>query len=388
MDYTTESTQINRQKKIVYSIVDLFMTFCALGLMLRFDLLIMDPTLTEIPQQDPTIIYQNLRGVIDGLYSITAVLASPVNAILGVLGEITKAWPTEYFPKTPSYLLGEWAQPMLNQLPAFGRQGIPTYMFDKPANTWMPGYFEWPSLIAAGFYMMVRPMITESYYSLRNTILNIMTNRKYKDDQTRQFQEAIQQKNRELEVVANEQKHLRNEVSSLNTSIVLDELTQTYNRRFFSEQIRELFNANKTKRRLMTIMMVDIDFFKKVNDTYGHIVGDEVLKAVAGVLRQFTPKDAYCCRYGGEEFSILLPSQSLEQATAVAEIIRNEVMRLSFSEAELKSSVSIGIATADFGSLGAQRSLHHYEDLLKQADDALYKAKTTGRNRVISTRIH
>jgi diguanylate cyclase (GGDEF)-like protein len=389
LDYTTDSTQVNRQKKVMYSIVDLIMSACAITLMLRFDLLIMDPSLTSITQQDPTVIYETLRGPIDAVYSISSVLQAPVDATVNVIGEVTGLFPNATFPTTPSSAFGEWLQPILNRLPQFARQGIPLYMFDQPANTWMPGRFEWNALIAIALYMAARPMITESYYALRNGVMNAITERKYVDSQKTKFEEAIANKNREIEVATNKSKNLQHEVSTLETSIVLDELTQAYNRRFFSEQIRELFNTNKSKRRLMTVMMVDIDHFKQVNDTYGHLVGDEVLKLVADVLKKFTPKDGYCCRYGGEEFAILLPILSLEQANSSAEIIRNEVMRLQFPSApKLNASVSIGIANADFGSLGAQRTLHHYEDLIKHADDALYKAKTTGRNKVISTRIH
>ena len=121
-----------------------------------------------------------------------------------------------------------------------------------------------------------------------------------------------------------------------------------------------------------------------MNDNYGHLVGDEVLILVSELLRRFTPKDAFCCRYGGEEFAILLPKMGIEQATSNAELIRNEVLRLSFPSApDLKSTISIGLATADFAILDVKQGLHHYEDLIKYADDALYEAKTSGRNKVI-----
>ena len=125
-----------------------------------------------------------------------------------------------------------------------------------------------------------------------------------------------------------------------------------------------------------------------MNDNYGHLIGDEVLVMVSELLRRLTPKGSFCCRYGGEEFAILMPKMSLEQSTSNAELIRNEVLRLSFPSApDLKSSISIGLATADFSTSDVKRDLHHYEDLLKYADDALYEAKTSGRNKVVPKRL-
>jgi diguanylate cyclase len=152
--------------------------------------------------------------------------------------------------------------------------------------------------------------------------------------------------------------------------------------------MRELFNTHKKSQQLMTVMMVDIDHFKKVNDTYGHLVGDEVLVQVSSVLKRSIPAGSFCCRYGGEEFAILMPNVSLERSLSNAELVRNEVLRLNFTNApDLKSSISIGLATVDFNSPQAQANLHHYEDLIKEADDALYEAKTTGRNKVVPKRL-
>jgi diguanylate cyclase (GGDEF)-like protein len=202
------------------------------------------------------------------------------------------------------------------------------------------------------------------------------------------YDDILEKKNLELQNALNQGKYLESEISQLNTSVVTDELTKTYNRRFFSEKIRELFNKHKQTEQIMTVMMVDIDHFKKVNDNYGHLIGDEVLVLVSELLRRLTPKNGFCCRYGGEEFAILMPKMSLEHASSNAELIRNEVLRLSFPSApDLKSSISIGVATADFSTIDVKRDLHHYEDLIKFADDALYEAKTSGRNKVVPKRV-
>jgi diguanylate cyclase len=191
------------------------------------------------------------------------------------------------------------------------------------------------------------------------------------------------QKNKLIEQGENEKARLKKEDTQLREALIKDPLTDTYNRRFYSEKIRELFILAKTQKQVMTVVMVDIDHFKSVNDTYGHQMGDEVLTIVAGILKKFTPSNGFCCRYGGEEFSILLPNTPVEQAVRLAEMIRTEVMRTSFpSQAELKSTVSLGVASGDFAKRSAHDNLPHYEDLVHIADDKLYQAKTSGRNQV------
>jgi diguanylate cyclase (GGDEF)-like protein len=238
------------------------------------------------------------------------------------------------------------------------------------------------------FYLFLRPVVTDTYFTFRNWWQNIWVERLYIKKRQDHYDSILERKNLELQDALKQGKFLKSEISQLNTSIVTDELTKAYNRRFFSEKIRELFNKHKQTEQLLSVMMVDVDHFKKVNDNYGHLVGDEVLVRVSELLSRLTPENGFCCRYGGEEFAILLPRIGIEQATSNAELIRNEVLRLSFPSApDLKSTISIGVATADFSTTQVKRELHHYEDLIKFADDALYEAKTSGRNKVIPKRL-
>lgn len=159
---------------------------------------------------------------------------------------------------------------------------------------------------------------------------------------------------------------------------VTDDLTGISNRRhFFDNAIRELFRSKRSSRPL-SVIMIDIDHFKSVNDTYGHAVGDEVLKKIAarisGSLRSL---DIYA-RYGGEEFIICLPETALEDAKNVAERIRRiveETIMLDANNNDFNVTVSLGVAALS----------QHYdtlEQIIEQADKALYKAKQSGRNRV------
>ena len=164
----------------------------------------------------------------------------------------------------------------------------------------------------------------------------------------------------------------------------LDALTGFYNRRQLEERLkREVSNAKRQKAPLCGIM-TDIDFFKKVNDTYGHAVGDLVLKSIAKIIRGQLREYDIAGRYGGEEFSILLPFTKINEAQMVAERLRktieNKVIDISkvnpdSETKEIQVTLSLGIYEMQTGD--------NDEDLLKKADKALYQAKNTGRNKVV-----
>lgn len=159
----------------------------------------------------------------------------------------------------------------------------------------------------------------------------------------------------------------------------LDPLTQIYNRRYFMSKAEAYYKRALMDKKTVSLLFIDIDFFKKVNDNYGHLFGDEVLKVVAKVIAEnVRPLDFYC-RYGGEEFLILLHETNNEQAVSAGERIRQKVQELEFKEnSEFKCTVSVGV----YSSLPtSERNIQHFID---NADQALYKAKEAGRNRVVS----
>ncbi len=157
----------------------------------------------------------------------------------------------------------------------------------------------------------------------------------------------------------------------------IDELTGLYNRRHLFELAAREFEATRRYSRNLTVMMMDIDHFKKFNDTYGHSVGDEILKLVAKAIASNVRNCDIVGRYGGEEFNVILPETDIEGATIVAERIRQAVedRRLGTEKSEeLKCTISIGLAR-----YGKENNI---EELIKKADDMLYLAKEGGRNRV------
>lgn len=166
---------------------------------------------------------------------------------------------------------------------------------------------------------------------------------------------------------------------TLRNQSIRDPLTGVFNRRYLEEtMIRELPRA-KRKSASIGVMMLDIDHFKAFNDTHGHEAGDYVLKNMGDLLLHRTRKEDIVCRYGGEEFSVIMPEADLQTTYDRAELIRNSVneLNLIFRQIPLgKVTVSIGVAVYPVHG-------ENCEDVIQTADKALYRAKAEGRNRVI-----
>ncbi len=158
-----------------------------------------------------------------------------------------------------------------------------------------------------------------------------------------------------------------------------DPMTKLYNRRYFSKISEHIIDLAKRDKTLASVIMLDIDKFKNINDTYGHTIGDEVIVNLSVELQALTRNSDIICRYGGEEFVILLPETGDKGALAIAEKIREKIEALSLNIDEkesLKYTVSIGVS-----EINVDEDLN-IEASLNRADEALYKAKEDGRNRV------
>lgn len=156
-----------------------------------------------------------------------------------------------------------------------------------------------------------------------------------------------------------------------------DELTGIYNFRHFSERLKEEQRRARRYDQPLSLIMVDIDWFKACNDTYGHQAGNLVLKGIAGVIRGIVRDTDVVCRYGGEEFIVILPQTTAADAQEIGERIRTEVERTEFSDEgllpSLRVTVSIGISTyPDNGGTA--------DNLVEMVDKALYRAKGSGKN--------
>lgn len=156
-----------------------------------------------------------------------------------------------------------------------------------------------------------------------------------------------------------------------------DPLTGLYNRQAILGKLHELINRAKRYKEYFSLSMLDIDHFKKVNDRYGHLIGDDVLEKIAVLIRRNIRDTDIAGRYGGEEFIIILPQADLSSATVVAERIRNVI-----ENAEMKDPGGNVFAITVSQGLSSWEPGEDTHSLISRADEALYKAKENGRNRV------
>ncbi|MBB3113578.1 diguanylate cyclase (GGDEF)-like protein [Paenibacillus phyllosphaerae] len=155
-----------------------------------------------------------------------------------------------------------------------------------------------------------------------------------------------------------------------------DALTELYNHKTYHEYIERLIEQQQRSEFPLQVAMMDVDNFKKVNDTYGHWVGDIVLRRVAEIIRAHMEADDFAARYGGEEFIILLTSKTMEQSLMVVETIRKAVAEVIFEELN-QGRVTISVGLHDF------QANEDKEAFFRKADAALYEAKKTGKNRTV-----
>lgn len=162
---------------------------------------------------------------------------------------------------------------------------------------------------------------------------------------------------------------------------ITDPLTGLYNRRYFIEQIELEFKRSKRYSRDLSLLMLDIDHFKLVNDNYGHQIGDIVLRKISSVIINLLRDSDLAFRYGGEEFMIILPETKSEDAINVAERMKQEIMNTQHNYASINFTV-----TASIGIVSIKDMMDKFEtidDIIKKVDDNLYKAKNSGRNTII-----
>jgi diguanylate cyclase (GGDEF)-like protein len=166
----------------------------------------------------------------------------------------------------------------------------------------------------------------------------------------------------------------------IRAEVEYDALTGIYNRRFFDETMERLISSLSRSDSLLSVLMIDIDFFKRYNDTYGHVEGDKCLKIAAHTLSQCIIRaDDFVARYGGEEFIVVLPNTDERGTRLIAEKLLDSIRNLNMphekNDAANRVTVSIG------GTTGKVLHTHNADDFVKKADEMMYKSKQEGRNR-------
>jgi len=185
--------------------------------------------------------------------------------------------------------------------------------------------------------------------------------------------DKVSKRDEQLQVTLNELEHL----------VTTDALTDLPNRRSFFARAQTEFTRSNRYNRPLSLVMIDVDHFKDVNDQYGHIAGDEALRHISEIMKSCIREADMVARYGGEEFVLILPETDTEGAHFIAERVRTEIeaSRLQIDPTtELRITVSMGIAC-----MSQENQLPDIDKLLQEADDAMYRAKTSGRNCIYVT---
>ena len=225
--------------------------------------------------------------------------------------------------------------------------------------------------------------IANKWYQIQEKILTIEKNRKvlisFSLDISMQKEAQSQLINAHVQL-SHQTKALKAAEEELKQQANHDYLTDLYNRRYFQQISQDLINIAKREAIKLSVIMLDIDKFKMVNDTYGHSAGDQVLKHLALVLTEHTRKSDIVARIGGEEFAILLLNSDKNSAAVIAEKLRETVDGQSVpidGETHISFTVSLGVASVDV------ENESNIDTALNRSDTALYRAKNSGRNKVM-----
>ncbi|AJY77767.1 diguanylate cyclase [Paenibacillus beijingensis] len=205
-------------------------------------------------------------------------------------------------------------------------------------------------------------------------------------EQKHRQNETLQIRNRELIIIQDE---LYRANQMLEQLAITDSLTGCYNRRFLMQQLEHEMLTNARYKVPFAIFLFDIDWFKSINDTFGHLMGDEVIKGTAAAVRNCLRRSDLLARYGGEEFTVYLPHTASEQAVKLAEKVKAAVERNYFASSSdgspVRITISMGVLTVDPDRMmNIQEPKAYLQELFAQADAALYEAKRSGRNCIVS----
>jgi len=186
--------------------------------------------------------------------------------------------------------------------------------------------------------------------------------------------QVLQTRLSEMEAEASQARKI---IEDQKTRATLDHLTGLPNRAAYEVRLSEELLQRTRGRNSLSIIVCDVDHFKKINDTYGHIAGDKVLQLLSATLRKHLRQNDFIARYGGEEFVVLLPSTDCNEAAEVAELLRSKVEACPFNFRGQRVTITMSFGVSEF------RALEAPETVFERTDKALYKAKESGRNRVV-----
>lgn len=208
--------------------------------------------------------------------------------------------------------------------------------------------------------------------TVQSIVSTLKTELRTMQDSTRTLQQGLEETSKEIE-------RLREELSTAKQEASIDPFTGLANRRSLVKNLEEVIQSSQDEKKEVSFLMLDIDHFKSINDTYGHLMGDKVIRCVAGIIKNSVKGRDLVARYGGEEFAVLLPDTPHDGAMVVAENIRQSIERTNLvrsSDKQPIGRITISVGVANY------RSPETSEEFIERADNFLYQSKTSGRNRV------
>ena len=240
-----------------------------------------------------------------------------------------------------------------------------TYM-SAPLKTVPPSMRVWEAYEYLRRHRFKRLVISQD-----DRLLGVMTQRKLVSESFAKRMELIRQHEEKLRLSGR-----LDELGAIRTVGTIDGLTGLFNRQMFNELLRREAARARRYKEPLSLILIDIDHFKKINDTHGHLIGDRVLIALSSELQQIIRTSDLLCRWGGEEFALLLPHTDLSGALQAGEKIRTHIEQFGFE--------TVGRVTLSMGATAFSAEDTHEEALFLRADEALYRAKNSGRNRICS----
>lgn len=199
--------------------------------------------------------------------------------------------------------------------------------------------------------------------------------RKLEEQQQKELQQALEQSNQRLQVLEQESRQLRQRLNQEHQQAIHDTLTGLHNRLAYEERMEQEYMRWKRYQQPLVLLLFDIDYFKRINDTYGHKAGDKALKLIAKTLQKNLREADFLARYGGEEFIVLMPQTELGAAIGAADKLREAVLANQFHYQQERVHISISCGATQFGGEDT------IDQVFQRADQALYQAKQNGRNR-------
>lgn len=321
-------------------------------------------------------IFSSMSAIFNIVYSMGGFFMGPVFTVFSMIPSNTLD-PMSLFPMMSAAALNG-AMRSLGDLAGMGEMASSLF----PA-TMYPGAVLWAIPVSSLMYFVVGKLLDPLMDKAKNFAWFLMVENSAQKKKSNAYQKELTQRSQDLDRLQARVHNLAQEANSLKDSVITDELTKVYNKRFFLDRLSQELEGCRQQRSMFCLIMIDIDFFKKLNDNYGHLAGDDVLKQVSAVLKRFTPEQCYPCRFGGEEFGIIMANRQLNEATEVARTIQEQVQKLRFPKIDekLRVTISQGLCAVDF-ACPESKGVTSYDDILQLADEQLYKSKENGRNRV------